>query len=294
DFEDLQIPAYYRKENDLMNINNDEVNPQRIIGGIPISNDTYPWMARIYTILRKIELDGEFVIWGKHACGGSLINEQWVLTAAHCVTDEPNCQNDFAKPIKSNFKIGIGTEEFTVNDIIYNSDYDQCEIDEFGNKSMTVINDLALIKLHRPSTAKPIGIQSDDTRFIGRTAILIGWGRTGSNKLSSELILLSVTIQSGSSKQCKQWWGMIPGINVDSRQLCAYSGQDVGVCKGDSGGPMFSEDGKEMILLGVTSFGLVKKENGETRCLVEFGVPDVYVRVSAYYDWINVIIHPIP
>ncbi|CAL4245720.1 unnamed protein product, partial [Meganyctiphanes norvegica] len=267
-----QIPANYRKDNSYT------VNSQRIIGGIPISNDTYPWMARIYIILNKTTI--------LHDCGGSLINEQWVLTAAHCINVEPNCQNEFVRPRKSSFKIGIGTEEFTVNDIICRSDFDACKIDEFGNKISNIKNDLALMKLDRPSTTRPIGIQSDDARFIGRTAILIGWGKTGSNKMSSELKWLNVTIQSGDSKKCKQWWGS----SVDSTKLCANSGYGVGTCHGDSGGPMFSEQGKESIILGVSSSVRVKQEHGETRCNVESGAPDIYMRVSAYYEWINGVI----
>ncbi|CAL4202111.1 unnamed protein product, partial [Meganyctiphanes norvegica] len=292
DVEDLQVPAN-RDETILMNTNT--VNPQRIIGGDPISNGTFPWLARIYKILNMDNYHilggqhscGGSIIVGEHACGGSLINEHWVLTAAHCVMMEPNCQNDWVIPNKSIYRIGIGIEEFNVNDIIHNADFDACEIDESGNVRIIIKHDIALMKLDRPSTAKPIGFSSDDTRFIGIPGVLIGWGKTESNTLSSKLKLLDVLIESGSSKQCKKLW---PNFIVGSSQLCAYSSLGKAACHGDSGGPLFGHQGKEMLLLGVVSYGSVITENGETRCEVESGKPGIYTRISSYYGWIiNVI-----
>ncbi len=199
--------------------------------------------------------------WGGHFCGGSLVREDWVVTAAHCVIGD--------SPSGIQVKIGLhnvngtsGAITRNVSEIIIHPSY--------SNNSLN--NDYALLRLSSPVTNfEPIQLitenQNDDEPVIATT---MGWGATYSGGWGSS-ILLEVDVPIDES--C----GNI-GNQVTNHMVCAgdnNGGEDS--CQGDSGGPliMTNSDG-EYELIGIVSWGY--------GC-GDAGYPGVYSRIWTRKDW---------
>ena len=204
-----------------------------IVGGEevdpPCPNCKYPFMV-------SIQYNGG---WGGHFCGGSLVREDWVVTAAHCVTGE--------SPGGIKVKIGLhnvnntsGAETRYVDQIIIHPQY----------SSNSLNNDYALLHLTQPSSFEPIQLitenENDDEPVMATT---MGWGATYSGGWGSD-VLLEVDVPIDES--C----GNI-GNQVTNNMVCAgdnNGGEDS--CQGDSGGPLImTNDDSEYELIGIVSWG---------------------------------------
>ncbi|XP_036151132.1 CLIP domain-containing serine protease 2 [Monomorium pharaonis] len=152
-------------------------NSDRIIGGKNASLGAYPWIARIgYSIPNA---DGEI----SYRCGGTIINQRYVITAAHCVVNlpenfkvggirlgdhniltDPDCEQGYcAEPV----------QDYLPESIIAHEDY---------NKPLYK-NDIAIIRLNKPviynEHVRPICMMSGEflrKNFVGEIAEVAGWG----------------------------------------------------------------------------------------------------------------------
>ncbi|XP_054155153.1 trypsin-1-like [Oppia nitens] len=238
----------------------------RVIGGKSAQRHTFPWLAAI--------------IYGDDylpSCGGSLLNHQYIVTAAHCV--------DFLKG-PNEIKVVLGAHEFK-NDPGYvepnTTTYPVESIHMHSDWSKrTMKNDIAILKLKTriPKFTKhvvPICIPWTDDKFVGEMATIAGWGDTKVGGNRSE-ILQEVSVKIWDNKDCGNVYKTRPGIT--SSMLCAgeaQGGRDA--CQNDSGGPLMINIGKtKWTLIGIVSWGY---ECGRP------GMPGVYTRVSDYTDWIK-------
>ncbi|EAA00585.4 AGAP012022-PA, partial [Anopheles gambiae str. PEST] len=210
-------------------------------------------------------------------CGGSLIWENFILTAAHCAADDNNVPPDVAR----------------MGDINIYSDED----DEFAQqlKIVEIIRhpkhkynsnyyDIALMKLERNvtlhNTVAPTCLWLDDEiRFPELLAA--GWGRTGFGEDTTKT-LLKVQLAPITNDKCSTHYqrGVRKLENgLMDHQFCAGD-EKMDTCPGDSGGPLHVKLFKKWklvpFLVGVTSFG---KACG-------ISAPGVYVKVSKFSDWI--------
>jgi secreted trypsin-like serine protease len=231
----------------------------RIIGGDLADAGQFPFSAAIY----KSTPDGTFF------CGGTLLNQEWILTAGQCVDGA------------TLFTIRLGSNNLNSNDpngqrlatdsYVLHPDYNPD----------TVENDLGLIKLRMPITyttyISPIDFlpTSDLKSYTG--AMALGWGQIddATAGLVDELRWVRLTVLS--NEECR----LIYGTQITDNMACVDGNYNEGTCKGDSGGPLVETIGNQrgyMMIVGVASF---ISGNG-----CESTDPSGYTRVFPYIDWI--------
>jgi secreted trypsin-like serine protease len=230
-----------------------------IRGGAPAA--TRPWMASLQ-------------VGSSHICGASLVADDWLLTAAHCVTNE---QGTLSSPANT-YSVCVGAQRLSeCND---GNVAGVTEIRIHPNWRGAVGNanngDLALLRVNRAfSNSAKVVLASDPSHTPGDSgaAFIRGWGRTDSDAppatLTDELLGLNQTITSSS---------------CPSGHVCAVATATQGVCNGDSGGPLRSPgaDG-QWRQVGITSY-ISSRQQGA--CTGTAG-PDGYTRVQSYFSWIQ-------
>lgn len=227
---------------------------QKIVGGQEAQPGEFPYM---------VSLQGS---WG-HFCGGSLIKENWVLTAAHCVRG-----GGISKIVIGlhNQKDLNGTETFKPAKIIAHEGYD--------NYNMT--NDFALIQLDGNSKFQPVALNDNEIEIPKDGGVIesvtAGWGYTSEGSWAISDTLQKVTVPLVHKDICNEAY---PNMIHDSMICAGYSQGEKDSCQGDSGGPLVvkEEDGTH-VLAGVVSWG-----EGCARPN-KYGV---YAKVSSALAWIE-------
>ncbi|KAH7945915.1 hypothetical protein HPB49_017078 [Dermacentor silvarum] len=246
-----------------------EKNIERIVGGQPADAGEWPWQVS----LRKAGRDGKT----RHFCGGGLISDQWVATAAHCVVTQ------FGGVISpaSIIKVRVGEHDQSV-----------LEGEEIQVNARQIFkyhgyqgynNDIALIKLAKrvrlSRRVRPVCLPHRDEVFEGKNCVSTGWGATTSGGGAPSTVLREVSVPVYNNNVCYGPYARKFRINIRNWHLCAGALEGGrGSCYGDSGGPFQCKraDGS-WVLAGLVSFG--------SGC-AHRDYPDVYTRVTEYLDWI--------
>ncbi|CAG9800168.1 unnamed protein product [Chironomus riparius] len=208
-------------------------------------------------------------------CGGSLIADDVVLTAAHCV-NRKNIQPVMVRVGRTSLDLtdeddDSEAQDIDIDTIIMHPDY----------KRSTRHNDIALIKLRYPvASSSSVGTiclsTSDDVQVNEFT--ITGFGRTNAKDIRKSDWLLKGKVTEYPTEKCKEDFGSV-GLEIVDSQLCAISDTGVDTCQGDSGGPLFYEHNDVRYLQGITSFG--------NSCGGTF--PAIYTKVNKFLDWIEAV-----
>ncbi|XP_075748996.1 trypsin-1-like [Rhipicephalus microplus] len=233
-----------------------------IIGGVRALPGEFPWQVSV----RKIFTRGT-----RHHCGGALLTDRWVLTAAHCVIDS---QGRRASPSEFFVRVGEydqrrteGSEvQVRVTHVIPHPGYGRLQ------------RDLALLRLakrlRRSPHVRPACLAPTSLRPLSNLSCAVsGWGNEHTQGTTAD-ILNKLRVPLRPLSDCR----FIYDVPIGLWHLCGGS-PGRGVCYGDSGGPLSCQlsDGRWYVL-GVASFG-----SGCARSTY----PDVYTRVHYFAGWIR-------
>merc|ERR1712002_83493 len=227
------------------------IQTDRIVGGQEAEKHEYPWQVGLVNRNGKTP-------W----CGGTLISDRHILTAAHCT----------AKKTPGNTQVLLG--EHRTNDDVFTR-VDISKINDDPNYSFPY-GDFSILTLAKPvtfsSSVRPACLPATkDKTYAGELATVTGWGTLSSGG-NQPTVLMEVDVTVTTNEDCNMVYGSINDLHICAMDL----GKDA--CQGDSGGPLIVKENDRWTLIGVVSFG--------AGCASPY-VPGVYARVTQRFDWIK-------
>ncbi|XP_046634890.1 serine protease filzig-like isoform X1 [Daphnia pulicaria] len=242
----------------------------RIVGGTTTQYGQWPWQVSLRQWRTATFL---------HKCGAALLNENWAITAAHCVD---NVQPDDLLLRMGEYDLATDEEEYPyierkVQIVASHPQFD----------SRTFEYDLALLRFYDPVRFQPNIVPiclppPSEVDFVGRTAYVTGWGRLYEDgPLPSKMQQVSVPVINNTD--CENMYRRAGYVeHIPNIFICAgYADGKRDSCEGDSGGPMVIQEEQSWVLAGVISWGIGCAEANQ---------PGVYTRISEFREWIDKII----
>ncbi|XP_046754126.1 serine protease filzig [Diprion similis] len=242
----------------------------RIVGGKAAKFGEWPWQV----LVREATWLGLFT---KNKCGGVLITNKYVTTAAHCqpgflaslvavlgefdITGEHETKHSVSRNVKR---------------VIVHRNYDPA----------TFENDLAILEMETPvvfdTHIVPICMPDDGADFTGRMATVTGWGRLKYNG-GVPSVLQEVEVPIMENAVCQEMFQTTghPKLIRESFLCAGYANGQKDSCEGDSGGPLMLQrsDGR-WELAGTVSHGI--------KCAAPY-LPGVYMRTTFFKPWLHSI-----
>lgn len=233
-----------------------------IVGGQDARPYEFPWQT---SIRRKST--------NSHFCGGIIINERWVLTAAHCMNGEDAATvsvvvGDWQRSAPNDFRQTLDIELFKIHDS-YNSRTSEADVCLIKLASDIVLSE----------NVQPVCAPDPTNNYAYYKSQCSGWGTLVSGGECCPDILQYVTMNVTTNEFCNAAYPIANPVKPD--MVCATDnngGNERDSCQGDSGGPLtIKEADGTFRVIGVVSFG--------RGCAS--GYPGVYARVGYYAAWIT-------
>ncbi|XP_035787970.1 brachyurin-like [Anopheles albimanus] len=259
------------------------VDRSKVAGGTIAGQEQFPYLVAILLSFG----DGSETL-----CGGSILSERFLLTAAHCLYGMQEATvvaglNSIQLPVDAGVRSN-GAVTITIHpaNVILHPGYDPVDI----------LNDIALIQLPHPLPLHSPRIQTIRlpawtnayTDLTGYDSIVSGWGIQSNDDFAEAADEARLELRYASNaivpnEICRRVYGAL----IRNQQICVSGEGGRNPCQGDSGGPLTVEfDGQRLTQVGIVSYGSVRG--------CEKGIPGVYTRVSSYIEWIvyHTDIHP--
>ena len=235
----------------------------KILGGVEAAPGAWPWIAAL------LYADEPNTFYAQY-CSGVLIDQRWVLTAAHCVQGMS----------ASEIQVAVGAWDLTsftggripVKSLTIHPQFN----------SATSYNDIALLELGAPSSAPTIALFSGESRdntppsLLGKLVTVLGWGLADSATtwyFPAKLRQVTLPVVADSNCNAIYTYPVIPA------EFCAgyTSGKDA--CEGDSGGPAVVQVDGQWVHAGIVSAG--------APCDPYWGKFGTYTRTSAFIQFVK-------
>ncbi|XP_055921679.1 lectizyme [Eupeodes corollae] len=205
-----------------------------------------------------------------HTCGGTIINKEWIVTAAHCIS----------KAVGMGVYAGLHERLQTS---VPTAQHRQVDFGKVHSEYQGDVGpyDIALLHVSEPfefnESVQPAVLPQHESIPQGN-ASLYGWGQTKAFVFSAAKTLQTVKTEIVDWDECKE--ALPDSAPLDPSNVCSSSlGNGVSACNGDSGGPLVKEDANSPTeLIGIVSWGYIPCGKAN--------MPSIYTRVSAYIDWI--------
>ncbi|GAB6027530.1 hypothetical protein CHUAL_001778 [Chamberlinius hualienensis] len=244
----------------------------RIVNGQEAQYAKWPWQISV----RIKQFRGKFI----HKCGAALLNENWAVTAAHCVNGR--LPGDFVLRM-GEFDLDSSNEplrhvERRIEQIIVHPKF----------HSQSFENDLALvrfqIRMQFQEHIIPICLPLINDTFVNETGYATGWGKLFYVNGPLPTVLQEVQLPIITNSECEQEYRKAGYLeHIPDIFLCAgFEKGEKDSCEGDSGGPLVVKQGNgRWVLAGIISWGI--------GCGLPHQ-PGVYTRISHFRQWIDEII----
>ncbi|XP_068935042.1 chymotrypsin-like elastase family member 2A [Petaurus breviceps papuanus] len=239
-------------------------NSGRVVGGEDVVPNSWPWQVAL-----QYSSSGTW----RFTCGGSLIAQNWVMTAAHCISSSRTYRVLIGRHSLSTDE--KGSVAVTVSKAVVHENW--------NSNKLSNGNDIALLKL-ASSVSLSDKIQLASLPPAGTilpnnyVCYVTGWGRLQTNgDLPDILQQAPLLVVDYATCSLSSWWGS----SVKTNMVCAGGDGVTSSCNGDSGGPLNCQaDDGHYEVHGIVSFGSSLGCNYPRK-------PSVFTRVSDYIDWIN-------
>lgn len=233
----------------------------RIVGGTPASTASFPYVVAIADAVSfPDQPSGQY-------CGGTLVAPTKVVTAAHCVADNPQNQNLRVIGGRDDLRSKNGTVR------VVSSIWVHPQWSKKDPKYVEASGDVAVLTLDRELPYRPIRMVTSLESGIykqGTATRVLGWGATKANDPATSARLRQAQLPISDQQKCEAAYRKVNDSFDPAAYVCGgFEKGGVDTCQGDSGGPLVI-NGR---LAGVTSFG---------NSCAKPGFPGVYTKLTQY------------
>ncbi|XP_014483134.1 PREDICTED: trypsin-1-like [Dinoponera quadriceps] len=246
----------------------------QVVGGEDAPRSAYPFIVSLQWGIANV--------FSHHFCAGSILNENWIVTAAHCIN---------AVPSVGLFQISAGRHKLRQRESSkQNVHVAKTWVHENYGGSVGPY-DIGLLKLSGPlkmtKEVQAIKLPEEGSVPEKGDAILCGWGSTSRTETPSKPDSLQhANVTYIDLITCDATVERLTGTShIHHTNVCTGSvTNDIAACIGDSGGPLFEKKNSNFVLTGIVSWGFVP-------CGIEPDAPSVFTNPSMHIHWIENIIN---